>query len=145
MISGNYFVEVRNQTILPYGSEVYDGGAGSSIRNMASKVSVNAGDAPTINFELETGYKLSGIVSDGAAVSGVRVMVNGNGGAAARLRTNKQGRYRVWLKSGTYSVASYGQNANVDMTASNGTADFTLAAINKIQAVFQDASGNPVS
>ena len=115
---------------------------------MASKVAVSAGDAPTINFELETGYKLSGIVSDGVggpAVSGVRVMVNGNGGAAARLGTNKQGNYRVWLKPGTYSVASYGQNANVDMAASNGTADFTTAAINKIQAVFQDASGNAVS
>ena len=149
VISGDYFVEVRYRTIQPYASEVYDGSTGSHIRNMASKITVSAGDARNINFELDSGYLLSGTVSEGVggpAVSGVRVMVNiASGGAGARLRTNKQGNYRVWLKPDTYNVTSYGQNTSVDMTASNGRADFTSAAINKITATFQDSSGNPVS
>lgn len=147
VIAGEYFVEVRNQTLLAYASEVYDGNTGSSNRGDASRVSLNTGDDQTIDFELDAGYLLSGTVNDGAAVTGIRVMVNiSSGGAAARLRTNKLGNYRVWLAPDTYDVTSYGQSTTaVDMTASDQVVNFTATNVNTVSGMFADSLGNPVS
>ncbi len=152
VIPGKYLVVARNRTMKPYASEIYDGSTGTSNRNLGLPVDVTsmAGQIKTIDFDLESGAKLSGTITDGATgqpVTGMRVMINNSnpGGPADRLRTNKQGKYRIWLKPAVYKVYAYGQrNTNVDLTTGNQTVDFS-ATVSAISAILQDSGGNPVS
>ncbi|MBN4080701.1 carboxypeptidase regulatory-like domain-containing protein [Beggiatoa alba] len=95
-------------------------------------MTLSSGQTQTINFDLEAGFKLSGEILDdtveagGQPVTGVRVRVNlGTGGPAQRLRTNKKGKYRIWLKSGTYTVQSYGQTSN-NLVMTEGNQKYNL-------------------
>ncbi|GMR20817.1 MAG: hypothetical protein BMS9Abin36_1414 [Gammaproteobacteria bacterium] len=148
VIPGKYLVVARNKTIQPYASEIYDGGTGTNNRNLGAPVTVATGGATTLDFVLEAGYMLNGSITDGGtAVTGMRVMVNSNspGGPAERVRTNKQGNYRIWLRPATYRVYAYGQrNLSVDLTTSDQTLDFS-ATVNAISATLQDSGGSPVS
>ncbi|MDH5445711.1 MAG: hypothetical protein OEY52_09155 [Gammaproteobacteria bacterium] len=144
---GDYILVARNKSLLPYASEVYDGADGTFTWRKAQKVTLAAGTTTSRNFTLSKGYKLSGQVLDnvgGNPVTGIRLRIN-SGGPSFRLRTNKNGYYRIWLQPRTYSVQSYGNPAvNPDMSASNQTVNFT-GPVGTITATLKDTSGNPIS
>ena len=113
---GDYIITARNRTlVLDYGSEMYDGGSGTSNRNLASKVTLAAGNTGNIDFVLDGGLQLSGEVLDAPApggnpVSGVRVRVSITGGGPSyRVRTKLDGKYRLWIQPGFYDISSHGK------------------------------------
>jgi len=138
LAAGAYFVEARNSTLQPYASEVYDGNSGSNNMNHAIPVTVANGQVQSINFALGSGYLLSGIISDGiggAPVTGRRVMVNlTSGGGSVRVRSNKVGRYNVWLMAGTYNIYAYGQQKSSFILPGNSSADFSSDTVSTINA-----------
>ena len=160
IIPGTYMVGATNRARLAYASEYYDGATGTNNRYSSAPVSLTAGNTTTIDFDLETGNKLAGTILDAAGgnpVTGMRVRINRNG-PIQRLRTNKKGKYRIWLKPDTYSVQSYGQSSSVDMTAGNAsfspTGPVTTIATNinyngtgvsQAKAFLLDNAGNLVS
>ena len=148
VIAGDYLMIARNRTVQPYGTEVYDGAAGTNSRNLGKPVNVSTAGATMVDFSLESGYLLSGTITDGATsnrVAGQRVLINVASGPSDRLRTNRQGQYREWLKPDTYKVYAYGQrNTALDMTASNQVLDFS-ASVSAITATLQDSANNPAS
>jgi len=132
----DYLISFRNKTRRPFASEVYRAGTdGVTDRNMASRESVIANQNNTYNAVLENGAVISGVVKDnaGVAVSGQVVFVNNAGGGRAEtLRTNKNGKFRMWVSprfnyldaaAGTYAVWSRGQ---VRIANTNGNDDVTL-------------------
>ena len=141
-------VTVTNSTLRPYASEIHDGATGVGSRNKGLPIQLAAGEARTIDFDLEQGYLLEGTITDGdgtTPVPGMRVRIDKDSGPVDRLRTDKQGYYRIWLRSyASYSVSAYGQNATVDLSASNVVQDFN-ATVSRISGVLQDSAGNPVS
>ncbi len=141
---GRYLVEAQNRTRAPYASEIYDGDTGTALRNLARPVSGDAGSVQTIDFPLAAGARLAGTVTDGdgTPVPGMRVLVN-DAGAVVRLRTNKLGRYRIWLRPGAYSVMARGQTASADLTAGDQVLDFS-AAVSRVGGRLLGADGNPV-
>jgi len=145
-ISRKYLVVVRNKTVQPYASEVYDGGTGTNDRNYGMPVTVTVGSSTPHNFVLaEEGRQLSGTINDGNPVSGMRVMIdNVDGGPADRLRTNKLGEYRIWLRPGTYDVYAYGQRSLAVDLSVDQTIDFP-ATVNAVSAILQDSGGKPLS
>lgn len=134
--AGDYIVVARNKTNKALATEVFHDSAGDGtsdndafVRQLADKVSVIAGQKFTANFNLISGQKIGGQVLDntnGNPVSGVRVRFD-NSGFAAALRTNKNGKYRVWLKPDSYIVRSRGQTASVDISAGNAAQVFDAA------------------
>ena len=144
---GRYTVMARNKTVKPYASEYYNASGGTNVRGFADLIDTTGQAGRTLNFTVDAGYKLAGIVTDGGiAVTGERVSVNRSvGGAAVRLRTNKEGKYRIWLAPDTYDVRSYGQySLAVDMTAMGASRGFT-ADVAKLPVTVEDSVGNPVS
>jgi hypothetical protein len=147
VVPGKYLLAARNKTIQPYASEVYDGNTGTNDRNFGIPVSVVVNSSTPRNFVLETGHQLSGnITGNSGPVSGMRVMIdNVEGGPADRLRTNKLGEYRIWLRPDFYEVYAYGQrDLGVDLTVSNQTINFS-GAVNAVSAILEDSSNNPLS
>jgi len=149
LIPGTYYVEARNTTSQAYASEVYDGANGSNNANHGIPVILTAGLNKTINFSLGTGHKLSGTISDGVggnAVAGHRIMINLTaGGSSFRIRSNKQGNYRIWVQPDTYNIYAYGQRSvGVNLTAANQTADFTSADVSAVTATIL-SNGKPVT
>lgn len=123
VIPGSYLVGARNRTRQAYASTYYDGSTGGNTFFDASKVTLTAGTTTTINFDLVKGYKLSGTILDdvgGDPVTGMRVRLN-RSGPAQRLRTNKKGKYRIWVTPGSYTVETYGQSTTADLSAGNQT------------------------
>ena len=166
VIAGTYNIGVRNGTLKAYASQYYNGSTGVNTYYESTPVTLSTGTTTTINFDLEKGYKLSGTILDSAggnAVTGMRVRVNrassDGGGAAQRLRTNKEGKYRIWLKPGTYFIQSYGQvSADLDMTAANASYSpvgpvttistnikYNGNGVSQAKAWLLDNSGNTVS
>ena len=143
---GKYLVVARNKTIQPYASEVYDGSAGSNDRNVGIPVSASVGSSIPINFALADGSRLDGTITDNSnPVSGMRVMIdNVDGGSADRLRTNKLGEYRIWLRPDSYDVYAYGQRRLAVDLSVDQTIDFS-GTVNAVSAVLQDIGGNPLS
>ena len=144
---GRYTVMARNKTVKPYASEYYNASGGTNVRGFADLIDTTGQAGRTLNFTVDAGYKLAGIVTEGGtAVTGERVSVNRSaGGAAVRLRTNKEGNYRIWLAPDTYDVRSYGQySLAVDMTAMGASRGFT-ADVAKLPVTVEDSAGNPVS
>lgn len=126
VIPGTYMIAALNKTLQPYASEYYTASGGVNMYYTADSVTVSAGDKKTINFALSKGYKLTGTILDntgGNAVTGMRIRINKFGsGPVVRLRTNKQGKYRVWLAADTYFAEAYGQSiSSIDMTTGNAT------------------------
>jgi 5-hydroxyisourate hydrolase-like protein (transthyretin family) len=94
---------------------------------------------------------ISGIVTDpgtGAPVpvAGIRVRFDddNDGEHATVQRTDRAGRYRLWLRPDKYTVLARGQSAPVDARDASQTADFT-AAVGEVKMVLKDRAGNPVS
>ena len=147
VIPGEYQIEAVNQTRFDYASEIYDGASGSSIRYEAVKMTLSVGTTTNRDFTLEKGYKVSGTVLDDVAgnpVTGVRVRVQAPGGPSFRLRTNKEGKYRIWLQPAAYTIQSYGQSAGVDLSASSQIQDFSTQ-VGTLTMTVQDSAGDPVS
>lgn len=151
VIPGDYRVEAKNQSRYNYASEVHNGGTGTTASFEGAKVTLTAGATTTLNFALDKGYKISGTILDnstgGSAVKGLRVKINHTDtrGSSFRLRTNKQGKYRIWLKPDTYKLESYGTTvASVDLSSSNKTQDISTQ-VAKLTLTVKDADGNPVS
>lgn len=148
VIPGRYLVSVRNTTIKPYASEVYDGGTGTHNRNFGIPVIVTAGEVRTVDFELEAGSDLSGTVTDGASdlpVTGMGVYIDDadSGGSANRLRTNKIGFYRIWLRPESYDILVYGQRSLDLNLSTDQVADFS-ATVSSISGTVQDSGSSPV-
>lgn len=129
----DYMISFRNKTRHPYASEIYrDGTTGEFNRNMASRETMVANQDNTYDAELAAGAVISGIVKDnsGTAVSGEVLFVdNADGGRIEALRTNKAGKFRIWvnprLGSGLatpYTVRTRGQALAAD---TNGADDNT--------------------
>lgn len=129
----DYMISFRNKTRHPYASEIYRSGTtGAFNRNMASRETMVANQDNTYDAELAAGSVISGIVKDnsGIAVSGEVLYVdNADGGRIEALRTNKSGKFRIWvnprLASGLatpYTVRTRGQALAAD---TNGTDDNT--------------------
>lgn len=138
--TADYMISFRNKTRHPYASEIYRSGTtGAFNRNMASRETMIPNDATAnvYNAELAAGAVISGIVKDnaGIAVSGEVVYVdNADGGRIEALRTNKSGKFRIWVnpRLGTdfsaytnpaaYTVRTRGQALAAD---TNGADDNT--------------------
>lgn len=150
IIPGNYQIEAVNRTRYNYASEMYDDSTGTSSRFLATKMTITVGSTTTRDFSLEAGFKVSGQVLDntgGNVVTGTRVRIQGtsNAGPSFRLRTNKQGKYRIWLKPVIYDVESHGQIASaVDLSTSNKSQNFT-SQVGTLTATIKDGSGTGVS
>ncbi len=156
VVPGDYTVIARNKTRAPYGSGIYDGQsptAGVDGRNIASKVSLpTAGDSTVIDFALEPGFVIRGRITDGgAAVTGERVRINGANGPVARLRTNKDGKYRFWVQNlatkKVYKIDSRGSGVMTISQPTSGvvvTQDFSHD-VGAISGRIVDGSSNPVS
>ena len=135
--AGDYMFNFRNKTRHPFASEVYriennvDTG-GVNDRNMASRETLVAGMTYTYDAVLESGVVISGQLTDDldTAISGQRVLINNStGGRIAALRTNKQGKFRIWVKpildvnvDVPYSIVTRGQILAAD---TNGVDNLT--------------------
>ena len=135
----DYLLSFRNKTRHPYASEIYRSGTtGAFNRNMASRETMVANQDNTYDAELAAGAVISGIVKDnsGTAISGEVVYIDNadpsgtvSGGRIEALRTNKSGKFRIWvnprLGSGLatpYTVRTRGQALAAD---TNGVDDNT--------------------
>ena len=132
---GDYLLSFRNKTRLPYASEIYRSSTdGVNNRNMASRETMVAGTVHTYNAVMEPGVAIAGKVaqSDGTAIAGqVVTIANKDGGRIERLRTNKEGNFRLvvnprlsadGLLPVPYQVQSRGQRLDVD---TNGADNLT--------------------
>ena len=139
----DYMISFRNKTRHPYASEIYRAVNGTDTggafnRNMASRETMVANQDNTYDAELAAGAVISGIVkdNDGIPVSGEVIYVNNaDGGRIEALRTNKSGKFRIWVNSrlGTdfsaytkpaaYTVNTRGQALAAD---TNGANDNTI-------------------
>lgn len=130
----DYLISFRNKTRHPYASEIYRSGTtGAFNRNMASRETMVANKDNTYDAELAAGAVISGTVKDnaGTAVSGEIVFVNNaDGGRIEALRTNKSGKFRLWVNprfglannSGVpYIVRSRGQQLGADTNGADGS------------------------
>jgi len=163
VIPGDYAVIARNTSKHPYATAVHDyttRAEGARNRNKAKRVSVTAGGTTKINFGLIPGKKIYGrlLAADGTTpLIGRVVRVNirdGSFGTAARLRTNLQGYYRIWLKPRTdYQFQMYGHGNIPDPVSAASLVDIftTSKEINYTQDVdyvdvtVVDGSMNPLS
>lgn len=121
---GSYFITATNYSIQPYASEVYDGASGANIQERAARLTVTENQTRTVNFALEPGKAISGVVkkNSSTAAPGQRMRIDaGNGGAAVRMRASLEGKYCVWLKPASYQVHSRGQSKTVDLNVGDGS------------------------
>ncbi|MDH5547217.1 MAG: hypothetical protein OEZ43_16640 [Gammaproteobacteria bacterium] len=151
VIPGDYMLLARNNTRFHYASAFFDGtnnSAGGINRFAAAKIALATGATETVDFSLERGFLIKGTVFDNntTPVAGQRVRFQIQG-PADRIRTNKDGNYRLWVKAGSYGVQSRGQNASgvtVNSTTPVKTVDFA-ASTGSVSGVIKDSSGTPVS
>ena len=149
VIPGDYLIEIRNTTLQPYATEYYSSTGGSPSMNGVDPVSVALSTTVTADAELEPGYMLYGQIVDNTTdnnpVTGVRIRVDSNNGPSARIRTNKDGRYRVWLAPASYAVMSYGSRAaTVDLSSMNQQQNFA-GPVGTITGVVKDSGSQPLS
>lgn len=148
--AGDYLIDARNATVAPYASQIFASDSANDHNfNYGNKVTVTVGQTRRADFTLAGGHLLSGTVTDGAggpAVTGMRVRVDlADGGFAARLRSNKLGRYRIWLKpDATYKLYSRGQRYDNEPSLTGDVVrDFTAPVATVTGRVM--AGANPVS
>ena len=137
--AGDYLLSYRNKTRHPYASEAYRAGTdGVNDRNMASRESMTAGMTHTYDAVLDPGVKIAGTVTDDFAVAQPGMVVsinNAGGGRLEKLRTNKEGKFRIWASPRlsynptggndiTYIIVTRGQAQTID---TNGDEDVTPA------------------
>ena len=137
--AGDYLLSYRNKTRHPYASEVYrEGTNGVNDRNMASRETMTAGMTHTYDAVLDPGVKIAGTVTDDSAVAqpGQVISINNiGGGRLEKLRTNKEGKFRIWASPRlsynptggndfTYNIVTRGQAQTID---TNGDEEVTAA------------------
>ena len=163
--AGDYIVVARNQTRAPYATQVFadvdNNGVsdGVSVREKAQKIAVGVGDGKNLPFNMTAGVLVYGEVLDdidGNPMTGIRVRFDQDNelvaGFTTALRTNKLGKYKVWMPPQNYSVRSRGQKTSIDLSNS---ANLTGTNNNKYSLNFTDPvthvqtkllrDGNPVS
>lgn len=151
---GNYTAGAYNTTFQPYATQLYNStlSNGGTNATQAEKITLAPGTPKTANFSLLAGRIISGAVTDGAGVvvPGMAVRFYTSTGAFVRgVRTNKLGKYRLWLLPNatgqSYVVRSRGQtnSANLDTASQTTGQDFTTA-MGTITATLSDGT-NPVS
>ena len=156
--AGTYNVIARNATQQPFGSAVFNGAAtggtvtgGGTDATRSTPIPLSVGSTVTTDFQLLAGFRIAGQVTDAAvAQPGIAVRFfkataasSSNGAFVEALRTNLQGRYRIWLQPDNYDVRARGQNVTTGVLAANQTHDFA-ASVAKITATVRDTGGNPV-
>jgi hypothetical protein len=140
---GTYTVGAYNYTRQAYASELYNptqnGGTSAS---EATPVTVVAGTPRTLDFSLLAGNKIEGEVTDPgstpAIVPGIAVRTyNATDRFVSGVRSNKLGRYRIWLRPAVYTVRARGQMLSNDIsTASITNANFA-AAVGRVTATLK--------
>lgn len=162
---GTYTVTARNTTMQPYASSVYNGAAsggtvtgGGGDASQGTPIVITENSTITTDFTLADGYRIAGLVGDGAAADPLSSPLTGiavrfykapndatNGAFVDGLRSNKAGRYRLWLKPDVYDVLARGQIASaVDITAANALATNFVANVGAVTATIKDSGGNAV-
>ena len=149
---GSYTVTARNTTMQAYAGAIYNGVTGGGDNATQGTPVVVAQDGLlTTDFTLALGYSIAGLVGNGSVDSpllGVAVRFYKasndatNGAFVDGVRSNKLGRYRLWLKPALYEVMARGQTAGVSISTDNAT-NF-IANVGAVTATIKDASGNPV-
>jgi hypothetical protein len=129
--AGDYLLSYRNKTKQPYASEIYRAGTdGVNDRNMGSRETLTAGSTSTYDVVLDPGVVISGIVTTdgGVAVPGQVVTINNSdGGRIEKLRTNKEGKFRIMVNprlgyvGSPYVVDTRGQQQNADTNGDTAT------------------------
>ena len=150
---GSYFVGAYNTTSQPYASQLFNSTLTNGGTNVtqAEKITLAEGTPRTADFSLLAGRLISGTVTDGAGVvlPGIVVRFNTSTGPfVGALRTDKLGKYRLWLLPNAagqpYVIFSRGQRLTTDLsTASQAAQDFS-AVMGTITATITDGT-NPVS
>lgn len=133
--AADYLLSYRNKSRRPFASEIYRQGTDGVVnRNMASRESVIANQSNVYDVVLDPGVVISGEVLDnlGTAVAGQVVYINNlDGGRLEAMRTNKNGRFRLWvnprlsLAGAPYIIRTRGQQLNAD---TNGIDDLTATS-----------------
>ena len=154
-----YALSVLNRSWRPYASHYHNGTSGGVNNSFeASKVTVGASTTQAILFAMTPGNQVTARLLDQPAVSGglpvpgmqVRVNINyavnpySKTGAAARLRTNRDGTIRLWLKPDSYVVQTRGQEQPADLTSGNQELSFEQT-VGRATVTIKDGGGNPVS
>ena len=161
--AADYLLSFRNKTRHPYASEIYRAENGTDTggvfnRNLGSRETMVANQDNPYNAELAAGSVISGIVKDnaGTAVSGEVVYIdNADGGRIEALRTNKSGKFRIWVNPRfgladnggvPYTVRTRGQALGADTNGADGSTKthFKLSASPSTGLVF-DAQTTKVS
>lgn len=135
MRPGVYKLFARNGTLQRYATEAYnstlDGGLNfEEAEKLDLSDSSLLGTTATANFDLGKGFPIAGVLKDAAGepIAGARVHFRQDGTVNVR-RTNKEGRFRLQLRPGVYSILSHGQIKNVmlpyDVFSSSSFADIT--------------------
>lgn len=156
VMPGRYTVQVRNTTQKPYATQYATTTANAANDHNLSfaRIYDSTGLTPgssgqTVDFVLSPGYLLSGTITESSSpVTGTLILVDDPtlGGANARLRTNIDGQFRIWLKPAIYNVLAYGQtDLGIDMTAGDYTVTSFTADVAKQPIVVRDSGANPVS
>jgi len=151
-----YRMYVYNRTWRPYASFHYNGAVGGiNSANEATKVEVTASATQTLNHVPAAGRLVTARVLNGPGGSPeirlrVRFQVSyasnpySKTGSAERLRTDRDGSVRVWLKPDMYNVQTYGQAQLADLTSSNQALSFAQQ-VGRVTATLRDSGGtNPV-
>lgn len=135
MRPGVYKLFARNSTRQKFATEGYNSTIDGGLNfNEAEKLDLSdanlLGTTLTKNFDLGIGFPVSGILLDSAGepVTGARVHYRQDGAVNVR-RTNKEGKFRLQLRPGVYSVLTHGQLKTVmlpyDVFSSDNIADVT--------------------
>lgn len=150
---GSYTVGAYNMTLQPYATQLYNSTLtnGGTNASQAEKITLVLGTPKTANFNLQVGRIVAGTVTDGTnPVPGMAVRFYTSTGAFVRgIRTNKIGKYRLWLLPNTstadkYIVRSRGQTLSEDLSATGQLAQDFTAVMGTITATLSDGT-NPVS
>ena len=168
-----YTLSARNNTLQPYATGTYNGlstggtttNGGALLQDGGTTLNLSAGTASSMNFALQSGSKIAGCVTEppaptptgadpcagaGSAVGGIAVRYfsnfadSSNGGFVESPRTNKDGRYRMWVKPGLYTVRARGQVQSPDVTSSNAYLPFS-AQVGMASLTVTSNGSTPVS
>lgn len=162
---GTYYLVARNRTAAPFASATYDGPAaggstsvgGGNRASDATRMDLVAGSTYTVNFNLEEGGKVEGLVTDGAApipnvVTGMPVRFDDESGASVQAeRTDLTGNYLIWLRPNiTYTVRSRGQTQTrlvepASVTPSPAPLNFGAAVPRATATIFASDGVTPLS
>lgn len=151
-LPGAYYLEIYNDTLQPYASELYSAAApypnGANNRLAAQKLTVVAGASTPANASLLAGQRLFGTVVDPVAATSVagavvRITDQATGSATSFARTtDRNGTFALWLRPEPYVVRARGQTANVNLSSSAQRVDFA-APVGTITATLRHPGGAP--